>query len=73
MSFHHDNLKIVAKWKMAINACLLLICLVIIFCAKEVKCCYRVLWVAAVLLFRQNNPSPLPKTKATLGARLLVP
>lgn len=70
--FHHDNLKTAATWKMAINA-FLLICLVIIFCAKGVKCCHWVLCVAAVPFFRRNNLSPLLNTKATLGARLLVP
>lgn len=73
LSFHHDNLKKVATRKMAINACVLLSCLVIIFCAKEGKCCYGVLCVAAVPLFRRDNLSPLLNTKATLEARLLVP
>lgn len=68
------TLKTVVAWKMAINAWLLLICLVIIFCL-----CKRgqILLVSALYcsspLFRVNNLSPLLNTKATLGARLLVP
>lgn len=68
------TLKTVVTQKMAINACLLLICLVIIFCLCKrgqmlpvsALCCSRP-------LFRSNNLSPLLNTKATLGARLLVP
>lgn len=72
VSFHHDNLKTAATQQITINACPFLICLVIIICAKKgpnvtTECS------AVVLLFRRNNLSPLLSTKATLGARLLVP
>lgn len=68
------TLKTVLAQKMAINACLLLICLVIIFCLCKRS---QMLLVSALCcsspLFRGNNLSPLLNTKATLGARLLVP
>lgn len=63
VGFHHDNLKTVTTQKMAPHACLPVICLVIIICAEEAKCCYRVLCAALVPLFQKEQSEPFAEHK----------